>query len=143
MNDLRKAAEMAACEVPLHELLEGVPENARLVIDSEDGRSTRYIPVGQYCKRAAEALRQALAQPEQEPEAWTSVEDPTYLSFGKPNWVTPIPLYTAPPKREWVWLTDEEMNELWVKYHGDNCIADGRIPEYEKAIEAKLKEKNT
>jgi hypothetical protein len=53
------------------------------------------------------------------------------------------PLYTAPPKREWVGLTDEEMNELWVEYHGDGCIADGRIPEYEKAIEAKLKEKNT
>jgi hypothetical protein len=48
-----------------------------------------------------------------------------------------------PPQKEWVGLTDEEMNELWVEYHGDGCIADGRIPEYEKAIEAKLKEKNT
>lgn len=53
-----------------------------------------------------------------------------------------VPLYTAPPKREWVGLTDDEMNELWVEYHGDSCIADGRIPEYEKAIEARLKDKN-
>lgn len=68
MTDLRKAAEMMAYEVPLHELLEGVPENARLVIDSEDGMSTSFIPVGLYCKRAASALRQALAQPEAEIE---------------------------------------------------------------------------
>ena len=65
MTDLRKAAEMAAYEVPLHELLEGVPENARLVIDSEDGMSTRFIPVGHLCKQAAKALRQALAQPDE------------------------------------------------------------------------------
>jgi FAD/FMN-containing dehydrogenase len=50
---------------------------------------------------------------------------------------------TEKREHEWVGLTDEEMNELWVEYHGDSCIADGRIPEYEKAIEAKLKEKNT
>ena len=63
MTDLRKAAEMVAYEAPLHELLEGVPEDARLVI--EDGYGARFIPVGRMCKEAAEALRQALAQPEQ------------------------------------------------------------------------------
>jgi hypothetical protein len=46
-------------------------------------------------------------------------------------------------KREWVGLTDEELSLLWLEYHGDNFIADGRIINYEKAIEAKLKEKNT
>ena len=49
------------------------------------------------------------------------------------------PLYTAPPKKEWVGLTDEEIGEVisgqfaernyWVKIT--------------KALEAKLKEKNT
>ena len=48
-------------------------------------------------------------------------------------------LYSAPPKREWVGLTDEELYDLW-------CITK---PEYEdrydfaRAVEAKLKEKNT
>jgi len=41
------------------------------------------------------------------------------------------PLYTAPPQREWVGLTDEERDELCL---GDEAIA--------RAIEAKLKEKN-
>ncbi len=81
MTDLRKAAEMMAYEVPLHELLEGVPENARLVIDSEDGMSTSFIPVGLYCKRAASALRQALAQEEKSPVK-------SYCG-GKPNYCTP------------------------------------------------------
>ena len=45
-----------------------------------------------------------------------------------------IPLYTAPPQREWVGLTDEE-----VKY-----IADSEWEEaFVRLVEAKLKEKNT
>jgi hypothetical protein len=89
------------------------------------------------------------SQTEQEPVVWLDEERKVFYWHNtdevsdyhglKRN----TPLYTAPPKREWVGLTDEEMNELWVEYHGDGCIADGRIPEYEKAIEAKLKEKNT
>ena len=41
-----------------------------------------------------------------------------------------------PPKREWVGLTDEEREELMDNY-------DVASPDYAKAIEAKLKEKNT
>ena len=40
-------------------------------------------------------------------------------------------------------LTDEELSLLWLEYHGDSCLADGRILNYEKAFETKLKEKNT
>ena len=104
MNDLRKAAEMMAYEVPLHELLEGVPENARLVIDSEDGMSTSFIPVGLYCKRAASALRQALAE----------------------------------SNREWVGLTDEEIENLWEMAQAWNASKHFYI-----LISAKLKEKNS
>jgi hypothetical protein len=53
-----------------------------------------------------------------------------------------VPVYTAPPQREWQGLTDEELSLLWVNYHGDNCLADGRILSYEQAIQAKLKEKH-
>ena len=43
----------------------------------------------------------------------------------------------------WQGLTDEELDLLWVDYHGDSFLADGRILDYERAIEAKLREKNT
>jgi hypothetical protein len=46
----------AASQVPLVDLLRGVPRAARLLIDSEDGMSTRHIPVGRLCHEAAAAL---------------------------------------------------------------------------------------
>jgi len=42
-----------------------------------------------------------------------------------------VPLYTHPPKRTWVGLTDDEINEWTPEIHG-----------VIQAIEAKLKEKN-
>ena len=45
-----------------------------------------------------------------------------------------IKLYTAPPKREWVGLTEEEMEDLLITIPW---------PQVCNAIEAKLKEKNT
>ena len=50
-----------AYQVPLHELLESVPSDARLVIDDADGKGTRFIPVGRLCREAATILRTALA----------------------------------------------------------------------------------
>jgi len=53
-----------------------------------------------------------------------------------------VPLYTAPPKREWVGLTDEELeemhNEIKVRLMGTY-----RTEDIYRSIEAKLKEKNT
>lgn len=45
-------------------------------------------------------------------------------------------------KRQWVGLTDREIDELWMSHHddfGNPLSATG----YERAIEAKLKERNT
>ena len=59
-----------------------------------------------------EELEARLAQPEQEPVAWFCKLPDNKISIkivGKPtegNWQ---PLYTAPPQREWVGLTDEEV----------------------------------
>ena len=50
------------------------------------------------------------------------------------------PLYTAPPKREWVGLTEEEVHLLWMDMGGRPKI---NGYDFSKAIEAKLKEKNT
>ena len=67
--------------------------------------------------------------------SWAKV--PSIKWFKKP---TEGPLYTAPPKREWVGLTDEEIEE---------CKIDGGLPHTvnwrlsAKVMQAKLKEKNT
>ena len=50
------------------------------------------------------------------------------------------PLYAAPPKREWVGLTDEEIKEI-VGPWGDTPIK-GYTRKLFDQIEAKLKEKN-
>ena len=80
----------------------------------------------------------ALAQPEQEPAAWlisdaqgryATIRDPAL--YGEEAYE---PLYAAPPKREWVGLTDEE------RRHYNNRLSGSGVSE---EIEAKLKEKNT
>jgi hypothetical protein len=81
----------------------------------------------------------------EDPVAWRSTSPDGKLSntFAcKPtegNWVEP--LYTAPPKREWVGLTDDEVaiicGECAASAHKTDDIS------YARAIEAKLKEKNT
>jgi len=80
-------------------------------------------------------LRSRLAQPEPEPVAWMDRRHETFTSAYAMNhhMADPlgdyVPLYTAPPQREWQGLTDEEANALTYA-----SIAE---------IEAKLKEKNT
>ena len=78
------------------------------------------------------------AQPEQEPVAWMVLtqDDKKLMLWGQekpPIFDAPvklIPLYTAPPKREWVGLTDEEI------------VACGWCDlRFARNIEAKLKEK--
>ena len=123
MSDLRKAAEMALDALDMYR--EHDAENIGLA------------------DAAYEALRQALAQPEQEPVGYVTIETisswakvPSIKWFKKP---TEGPLYTAPPKREWVGLTDEEIEE---------CKINGGLPHAinwrlsVKVMEAKLKEKN-
>ena len=88
-----------------------------------------------------ERLRQALAQPEQEPVAWgMRRKDGVILDIKNADFehegyekIYTVPLYTAPPKREWVGLTDEERADCWSSSAVQSAIN----------IEAKLKEKNT
>ena len=51
--------------------------------------------------------------------------------------------YTAPPKREWVGLTDEEVSQIENEYTAYRQIPEGSVREFARAIEAKLKEKNS
>ena len=79
---------------------------------------------------------EALAQPEQEPLAWISTGPASMIHWtaDKPaygdDWV---PLYTTPPQREFVGLTEDEAFA---------CKGRDYFETY-KAIEAKLKDKNT
>jgi len=75
-----------------------------------------------------------LAKPEQEPVAWMW-EDRTVTTDPDRADGTWIPLYTAPPKREWVGLHLDDIPET---YAGDKSFLN-----IARWAEAKLKEKNT
>jgi hypothetical protein len=137
MTELRKAAEMAL------EALEGIN---KLSV----GEKAICLPAE--IDDAMEALRQALAQTEQEPfEYWNAVEgwvkiDEVQQHFDSVGcgtiYKTPgenrVPLYTAPPKKKWVGLTDEDKNSFW---RADQMTSE-EWDELFAAVEAKLKEKN-
>ena len=66
-----------------------------------------------------------------------------YFRWKKPsNVYKPIPLYTAPPQRTWVGLTDEEIADCAEKMEASDPT-DSFWREFFRGIEAKLKEKNT
>ena len=100
------------------------------------------LRIEQLERELAEAV--AAAQAEQEPVAWM-----VYTEDGQSVFVTDcptdiqadqraLPLYAAPPRREWVGLTREDITEIWLKTY------DAVATDYEaySAIEAKLREKN-
>jgi hypothetical protein len=100
--------------------------------------------------KALEILRARLAQPEPEPVAWSvtlegdhignfyikqqDAEEAMHdLNKDWPQWVRKaVPLYTAPPQREWQSLTDEDIG-----------LVSDEFLEGVLWAEAKLKEKNT
>jgi hypothetical protein len=51
-------------------------------------------------------------------------------------------VYTTPPKREWVGLTDEEIDALYLQHHNQYGECESPSWGYERAIEQALKEKN-
>ena len=73
---------------------------------------------------------------EQEPVAWWN-DTGTHIDLNVSG--RGAPLYTAPPQRTWVGLTKNERLELYRQF--EDCLESDDC-EYEKAIEAKLKEKN-
>ncbi len=126
MSDLRQAAQQA---LEALEVLDAPPSG---VVDHYE------------LERRKQALRAALAQEEQqeqEPVAWQWLNTahfrkklPANAESGAWN-----PLYTAPPRREWRSLSEEEINETL-----DNNLEGGTsLFDICRAIEAALKEKNT
>ena len=80
----------------------------------------------------------ALAQ--QEPVAWISEGGDVSRSkrYMDEMGFKCNPLYTAPPKREWVGLTDEEISEVI-----DDVLEGGGWLDVSRALEAAIKRKNT
>jgi len=114
---------------------------------STDKNSPLFTPLGQ--------VWGLYVKEEQEPVAWFSTLPDGRLSIkivGKPTEGSWEPLYTTPPQRTWVGLTDEELIEA-MKYWSDDSnssyggayAAEGEYFDVEESwryIEAKLKEKN-
>jgi hypothetical protein len=96
---------------------------------------------GGFCRKSG--CERENVKPEPEPVAWCIVENgrvhglvktkPAVMNAEK--WQ---PLYTAPPQREWVGLTKEELAEI-AEFHFHGALS-GR--EFYDDVEAKLKEKN-
>ena len=84
-------------------------------------------------EHAAEAIEYllALAQPEQEPVAWMDeYGDVLSASIVDGKGLRNIPLYTTPPQRTWVGLTDEEIEQVRVAIMGvAYWCADENMPE--------------
>jgi hypothetical protein len=145
MSDLRKAAEMAL------EFVEWLCGDDHSVKPKNNALKTK------------EALRQALAEPansttdfvepkassqtEHEPVAWLIQYKDRHefvwcnktVSF-KEQVLGIEPLYTAPPKREWVGLTNKNIDRLLDEYITE---LGAYTVDLIKAVEAKLKKKNT
>ena len=92
-----------------------------------------------YCaEERANALRAALAEPEQEPVGkFSKFSDGVWkeVTASSPGML----LYSAPPRREWVGLTAEDMADAHNSTSGDVMM---RLAGFARAIEAKLRERN-
>jgi hypothetical protein len=137
---LREAAQQA---------LEAM-ENSRVFVTTRE--KIKHPEGTEWYDERITALRDALAQEEQAEPVLVVEKEPDYMSRGhfyegsKPFidptlvWKLPIgtKLYTAPPRREWQGLTDEEIDRVVVLLG----FAQLSPPEVARAIEQALKEKN-
>ena len=99
-----------------------------------------YCHIPECIKAQRDELRDKLAQPEQEPVAYLceNAVGHKYFRWKKPSSTyKPIALYTIPPQRTWVGLTDEEVESVAEEFGVGGWICD-----FARAIEAELKEKN-
>ena len=88
-----------------------------------------------------------VTQQEQEPVAWgySSIDGEIYdcispAAHADAEGDYKVPLYTAPPQRTWVGLSDEEINGIAKNYALNNPTTPLH---FARAIEAKLKKKNS
>ena len=131
MTDLRKAAEMAATD--LEELI-----HWHGVRDSNDKLMPAHnqTPEIKSAMESLEALRQALAQPEE--RGHCTCGDPTFLGYVHFR-TRPCIYYTAPPKREWKGLTPDDKHFLLANAWNKEQAFDGFMEAIDKFLEEKNK----
>ncbi len=123
-----------SAEKPITALRAALAQQAEPVCRS-DGRCQYAIDSGAeglgHCPKGKCVMPEAAQQAE--PVAWFDPDDFT-CTVSKPTEKEHAPLYTHPPRREWVPLTDQEIDQ----------IAGNAVDAWEcaRAIEAALKEKN-
>ena len=88
--------------------------------------------------KAITAIKEALAQPEQEPSITKTGCGVLTLHSGFDDLPDGTKFYTTPPKRPWVGL-GLTVVEIMREWHSAN----DSVVDFARAIEAKLKEKNT
>ena len=97
---------------------------------------------GGICKKSG--CERENMKPEPEPVAVWELQEDGWNTIADPDWMETLPvgtkLYIAPPKREWVGLTDEEINAIGLANgFGRGSI---RLRQVINTVGAKLKEKN-
>ena len=120
--------------------------------DDSDGGEYGSVDIAEILSAEVERLQEALAQQEQEPVAWR-VKVETKLRNGLVDVGYQVrseklskhdePLYTHPPQRTWVGLTDEEIADCAEKMEATDPTDSFWREFFKDIVEAKLKEKNT
>ena len=120
--------------------LEALEQTTYAFLDTEGNHGQIETDAIDASYKAITAIKEALAKPEQEPVACVQDLDEVkrkHLVYEKGmDWKDP--LYTTPPQRTWVGLTEEDKQKAF-----DDTQEGGGFWEFADAIEAKLKEKNT
>jgi hypothetical protein len=83
------------------------------------------------------------AQPAQEPFGYLSIGENPIFQKEKPEIGRWEILYTAPPQRPWVSLTEEDIDVIYEQHHNQYGECESPNFGYERAILKKSKEKNT
>ena len=96
--------------------LEALEEYVNVVVSVNDPNewTPKVADAGEPARKAITAIKEALAQPEQEPVAWIYSQGTAKVaSMNYVSGVRATPLYTSPPaQRTWVGLTKEERHEI-------------------------------
>jgi hypothetical protein len=142
MNEKLRAAAQAALDAM--KLARG--DHGTVMLAYPAIESWLYHRVDQRLDDAIKAVEDALAEPAikesltvAEPVAWMSDSDVGFYKEEFGNYPC-VPLYAAPPRREWVGLTAEDMADAHNSTSGDVMM---RLAGFARAIEAKLRNKNT
>ena len=141
LEALENITSVSICEATHH------PKKDRHLLFEECPNEVRHL-------KAITAIKAAL-EAKDEPAAWMYPDDlkrfetsEAYAEAYSIEMVSTtqgetVPLYTTPPQRTWVGLTDEEIKALAKPSNATEIPMTGRMWIFAGDIEAKLKEKNT